>query len=73
MAKDYIGYEALADNAMRSVVREALGGAEKQGLIGGHHFFIAFKTHGEGVDIPEFLKERFPDEMTIVLQNPHRL
>jgi hypothetical protein len=69
MAKDYIGYEALADRALRSVVKEALKRAEKQGLIGGHHFYLTFKTHDPGVDIPEFLKDRYPDEMTIVLQN----
>jgi hypothetical protein len=69
MAKDYIGYEALADRALRSVVKEALKRAEKQGLIGSHHFYLTFKTHDPGVDIPEFLKERYPDEMTIVLQN----
>src|SRR5689334_18739596 len=69
MAKDYIGYEALADRALRGVVREALQRVEKQGLIGSHHFYLSFKTHDPGVDIPDFLKERYPDEMTIVLQN----
>jgi hypothetical protein len=69
MAKDYIGYEALTDQALRSVVKEALKRAEKQGLIASHHFYLTFKTHGEGVDIPPFLQERYPDEMTIVLQN----
>jgi len=69
MAKDYIGYEALADRALRSVVREALQRVEKQGLLGNHHFYISFKTHQAGVEIPDYLKERYPDEMTIVLQN----
>jgi len=71
MAKDYIGYEALADRALRSVVKEALKHTEKQGgrLLASHHFYLTFKTHDPGVDIPEFLKERYPDEMTIVLQN----
>ncbi len=69
MAKDHIGYETLADDAMRGVVREALRRAMEQGLIGSHHFYITFKTHDPGVDIPDYLKERFPDEMTIVLQN----
>lgn len=69
MAKDYIGYEALADSALRSVVKEALKRAEKQGLVGNHHFYLTFKTHDEGVDIPPFLQERYPDEITIVLQN----
>jgi hypothetical protein len=69
MAKDYIGYETLADDAMRGVVREALRRVVDQGLIGSHHFYLTFKTHDPGVDIPDHLKERFPEEMTIVLQN----
>src|SRR3954465_8369298 len=69
MAKDFIGYEALADRALRGVVREALKRVQKQGLIGSHHFYITFKTHDSGVEIPDFLKERYPDEMTIVVQN----
>ena len=71
MPKDYIGYEVLADRALRSVVREALKRAEKQGLIGSHHFYLTFKTHDPGVDVPEFLKDRYPDEMTIVVQNQY--
>ncbi|HEX3484469.1 MAG TPA: ClpXP protease specificity-enhancing factor SspB [Micropepsaceae bacterium] len=69
MAKDFIGYEALTDRALRGVVREALKRVQKQGLVGSHHFYLTFKTHDPGVDIPDFLKERYPDEMTIVLQN----
>ena len=69
MAKDFIGYETLADNALRGVLREALRLTQKRGLVGAHHFFIAFKTQDPGVEIPDFLKERYPDEMTIVLQN----
>jgi hypothetical protein len=69
MAKDFIGYEALTDRALRGVVREALKRVQKQGLVGNHHFYLTFKTHDPGVEIPDFLKERYPDEMTIVLQN----
>ena len=69
MAKDYIGYQALTDAALRGVVREALRRAEKQGLIGSHHFYLTFKTHFPGVDIPQFLREEYPDEMTIILQH----
>jgi len=69
MAKDYIGYQALTDAALRSVVRDALRRIEKQGLIGAHHFYLTFKTHFPGVDIPDFLKEQYPDEMTIILQH----
>jgi hypothetical protein len=71
MAKDYIGYETLTDHALRGVVREALKRVQKQGLIGSHHFYLTFKTHDPGVEIPDFLKERYPDEMTIVLQNQY--
>ena len=71
MVKDFIGYETLTDRALRSVVREALKRVQKQGLIGSHHFYLTFKTHDPGVEIPDFLKERYPDEMTIVLQNQY--
>ena len=69
MAKDYIGYQALTDAALRGVVRDALRRAEKQGLIASHHFYITFKTRFEGVDIPDFLREQYPDEMTVILQH----
>jgi hypothetical protein len=71
MAKDFIGYEALTDRALRGVVKEALKRVQKQGLVGSHHFYLTFKTHDPGVEIPDFLKERYPDEMTIVLQNQY--
>lgn len=71
MAKDFIGYQALTDAALRGVVREALRRIEKSGLIGAHHFYLTFKTHAEGVDIPDFLKEQYPDEMTIIIQHQY--
>jgi hypothetical protein len=69
MTKDYIGYRALTDAALRSVVREALKRAEKQGLIGAHHFRLTFRTHYPGVEIPDFLREQYPEEMTIIIQH----
>lgn len=69
MAKDYIGYQALTDAALRGVVRDALRRVETQGLIGSHHFYLTFKTHFPGVEIPAFLREQYPDEMTIILQH----
>jgi len=69
MAKDFIGYQALTDAALRGVVRETLRRTEKQGLIGAHHFFLTFKTHFPGLEIPDFLREQYPDEMTIILQH----
>lgn len=69
MAKDHIAYEALVDRALRSVVREALRSVEKKGLPGNHHFYLSFRTNDPGVSVPDFLKERYPEEITIVLQN----
>ena len=71
MAKDFIGYQALTDSALRGVVRDALKRIEKSGLIGAHHFYLTFKTHADGVDIPDFLKEQYPDEMTIIIQHQY--
>lgn len=71
MAKDYIGYQSLIDTALRGVVRDALKRVEKQGLIGGHHFCLTFKTRFPGLEIPEFLHEQYPDEMTIILQHQY--
>ena len=66
MAK--IDYQLLLDNALKSVVREALIFAQINGLGDGMHFFITFRTHDTGVVLPDFLRIRYPDVMTIVLQ-----
>lgn len=65
-----IPYDEIVQEALRAVVGRVLGEVEKTGgLPGAHHFYITFKTGAPGVDIPKHLSERFPDEMTIVLQN----
>ena len=65
-----IPYDEIVQEALRAVVGRVLGQVEQTGgLPGDHHFYITFKTQGPGVDIPRHLVERFPDEMTIVLQN----
>ena len=69
MAKDYIGYDAMTDRALRSVVREALRHIQKHGFVASHHFYLTFKATEPGVELPDFLRQRYPDEMTIVLQN----
>lgn len=66
MAK--IDYQLLLDNALKSVVREALIFAQINGLGDGMHFYITFRTHDAGVVLPDFLRIRYPDIMTIVLQ-----
>lgn len=66
-----IPYDEIVQEALRAVVGRVLGQVETTGgsLPGNHHFYITFKTAAPGVSIPTHLKERFPDEMTIVLQN----
>jgi hypothetical protein len=70
VADDMIGYEQLMQDALRSVVRAALQeAASPRGLPGKHHFYITFRTHAPGVTIPDHLRARYPDEMTIVLEH----
>jgi hypothetical protein len=65
-----IPYDEIVQEALRAVVGRVLGEVEATGqLPGGHHFYITFKTQAAGVSIPRHLAERFPDEMTIVLQH----
>lgn len=67
---DYIGYEALTQAAMRGVVREALRQVSAESTPPGeHHFYISFRTKAPGVKIADHLVERFPEEMTIVIQH----
>ena len=63
-----IDYQLLLDNALKSVVKDALIYAQINGLGDGAHFFITFKTRDPGVVLPDFLRMRYPDIMTIVLQ-----
>jgi uncharacterized protein len=67
---DYIGYEALTQAAMRGVVREALKRAKTNGgLPGDHHFYITYSSRAPGVRMADYLVERFPVDMTIVVQH----
>lgn len=63
-----INYGQLMLKALRQVIAEVLGQVARDGLPGKHHFFITFDTTHAGVDMAGSLKERFPKEMTIVLQ-----
>jgi len=65
-----IPYDEIVQDALRAVVGRVLGEVEQSGgLPGEHHFYITFKTRHPGVSIPKHLMERFPDEMTIVIQH----
>jgi hypothetical protein len=63
-----IDYEQLVQDSLRSVVKTALGQTAKSGLPGTHHFYISFRTDYPGVDLPDYLREQYPEEITIVLQ-----
>src|SRR4029079_15816444 len=67
-AEPTIDYEALAQDALRGVVRTVLVQAAKTGLPGEHHFYISFDTGASGVVLSKRLKDKYPSEMTIVLQ-----
>jgi uncharacterized protein len=65
-----IPYDDIVQEALRAVVGRVLSGIQSNlDLPGAHHFYITFKTQAPGVAIPDHLRQRFPDEMTIVLQN----
>lgn len=70
MGNNSIDYQALVQEALRGVVRAVLQQVEKEGrLPGAHHFYIAFHTKHPGVKVSEAIHQRYPQEMTIVLQH----
>jgi uncharacterized protein len=69
MAKDLIRYDLLVQDALKGVVRKVLTDAAKDGLAGDHHFYISFRTEYPGVRLSNRLREKYPQEMTIVLQH----
>src|SRR5215467_8452608 len=69
MTVDYIRYDILTQDALRSVVQTVLADAAAKGLPGEHHFLISFDTRADGVVLSPRLKAQYPKEMTIVLQH----
>ena len=71
--EDYLRYDKMVETALRGVVRKAVEEVmdnynTTNGMPGDHHFYITFLTDYPGVKIPDYLRERYPGEMTIVLQ-----
>lgn len=66
---DTINYGNLMHRAMRSLIQEVLEGVQENGLPGEHHFFITFDTKHPDAELADWLKERYPDEMTVVMQH----
>lgn len=69
MTKDLIRYDLLVQDALKGVVRKVLGDAAKDGLAGDHHFYISFRTDFPGVRLSNRLREKYPQDMTIILQH----
>lgn len=69
MAEDLLRYDILIQDALRGAVKKILAEVGRTGLPGEHHFYIAFDTTAPGVRISSRLKERYPQEMTIVMQH----
>ena len=68
MAKS-IDYGNLMHNAMRGLIRQVLENVRKDGLPGDHHFFITFDTMHPDVELADWLSDRYPEEMTVVIQH----
>ncbi len=69
MADDLIRYDLLVQDALRGVVRKVLSDAAQNGLMGEHHFYVSFRTEAPGVRISQALRDKYPQDMTIVLQH----
>ncbi|MDK9697256.1 MAG: ClpXP protease specificity-enhancing factor SspB [Siculibacillus sp.] len=69
MTQDLIRYDILVQDALRGVVRKVLGEVAKTGLPGDHHFYISFDTNHPGVRLSGRLRQRYPTEMTVILQH----
>ena len=68
---DRFHYDTLVDDALRSVVKRVLVQVAEKGLPGSHHFYISFRSTDPGVELPDYLRAKYPEEMTIVLQHQY--
>ena len=69
MPEDLMRYDLMAQDALRGVVRSALAQVARSGLPGDHHLFIALDTRQSGMQISDKLRQKYPEEITIVLQH----
>jgi len=69
MADNWLRYDRMVEQALRGVLRKALMEAAQKGLPGDHHFYITFHTDRAGVGIADWLRQQYPQEMTIILQH----
>jgi hypothetical protein len=66
---DKIDYPTILQTALRGAVRRVIEQVAEHGMPGEHHFYIGFRTDFPGVEVPRFLREQYPDEVTIILQH----
>ena len=64
-----MNYKVLIETAMLNMVRDILKKVSKDGLPKSHHFLITFFSNSKGVIIPDWMKEKYPDKMTIIIRN----
>jgi uncharacterized protein len=64
-----IDYGILMHRAMRGLIQTVLADVAENGLPGAHHFFITFDTTYPGVELADWLRDRYPTEMTVVIQH----
>ena len=69
MTRSGIDYGRMMHRAMQGLIAEVLDDVAVNGLPGEHHFFITFDTREDGVQMADWLRERYPEEMTIVIQH----
>ena len=69
MTRSRIDYGNMMHRAMQGLIADVLRQVRDQGLPDDHHFFITFDTREEGVEMADWLRERYPEEMTIVIQH----
>ncbi len=70
--QDLIGYDEIIENSMRQVIYETLKKIEKNGLPGKHYFILSFLVDFPGVILPKSLKEKYKNEITIVMQHQYK-
>ena len=68
MSSDPLDYNLLLQDALRGLVRRSLQIVAEHGLPGEHHFYLSFRTGVPGVELAAHLRDRYPEEMTIVLK-----
>lgn len=67
--QDTIDYSEIMQEAVILIIRRALMQAAQNGLLGSNYFYISFLTQHEAVEMPEYLRKKHPEELTIILQN----